>query len=63
VRACEQGKVRTVDGSDIDIEFDSICIHSDTPGALELLQATRQALSTAGVRVAKPQPDRPAAHH
>ncbi len=52
LRACIDGKVRTVDGADIDIDFDSVCIHSDTPGALALVQATREALRTQGIRVA-----------
>lgn len=51
VRACTLGKVRTVEGGDVQVDFDSVCIHSDTPGALELVQATRSALSAAGVRV------------
>lgn len=51
VRACTLGTVRTVEGGEMAIEFDSVCIHSDTPGALELVQATRHALAAAGVRV------------
>ncbi|HSB20691.1 MAG TPA: 5-oxoprolinase subunit PxpA [Anaeromyxobacteraceae bacterium] len=51
VRACTEGKVRTVEGADIEIGFDSVCIHSDTPGALELIQATRRALARADVAV------------
>jgi UPF0271 protein len=51
VRACTLGKVRTVEGGEVAVEFDSVCIHSDTPGALELVQATRHALAAAGVRV------------
>jgi UPF0271 protein len=51
VRACTHGKVRTVEGGEVQIDFDSVCIHSDTPGALDLVQATRRALSAAGVRV------------
>ncbi len=51
VRACTLGKVRTVEGGEVQVDFDSVCIHSDTPGALELVQATRSALSAAGVRV------------
>lgn len=31
LRACREGKVRTVEGEDLDIAFDSVCIHSDTP--------------------------------
>lgn len=51
VRACTLGKVHTVEGGEVTVEFDSVCIHSDTPGALELVQATRRALSVSGVRV------------
>jgi UPF0271 protein len=52
VRACTDGLVRTVDGHDLAIDFDSVCIHSDTPGALALVQATRRALADHGIRVA-----------
>jgi len=56
VRACTEGKVRTVEGVDIEIGFDSVCIHSDTPGALDLIQATRRALDQAGIPV-RPIPE------
>ncbi|MEW9807685.1 5-oxoprolinase subunit PxpA [Mesorhizobium marinum] len=52
VRACREGKVRTVDGADIDIEFESICFHSDTPGCVEMAVAIRDALIASGVRIA-----------
>jgi len=52
LRACREGKVRTVDGGEVEIGFDSVCIHSDTPGALELVLATREALATHGIAVA-----------
>lgn len=51
VRACTHGLVRTVEGGEIAIEFDSVCIHSDTPGALPIMQATRQSLAAHGIRV------------
>lgn len=54
LRACQQGTVQTVDGQPIAIEFDSVCIHSDTPGALALIQATRKVLSDNGIAVAAP---------
>jgi UPF0271 protein len=44
--------VRTVEGEDVAIGFDSVCIHSDTPGALALVQTTRAALAGHGIRVA-----------
>src|SRR5471032_3615044 len=55
LRACQTGLVRTVEGEDLPIEFDSICLHSDTPGALELVEATREALDQAGIEVRTPR--------
>ncbi len=55
LRACQTGLVRTVEGEDLFIEFDSICLHSDTPGALELVEATREALDQAGITVKTPE--------
>ena len=52
VRACLEGKVRTEDGDDIDIEFESICFHSDTPGCDEIAATMRAALIANGVRIA-----------
>ncbi|MBO0663118.1 5-oxoprolinase subunit PxpA [Jiella sp. MQZ9-1] len=37
-------KATTVDGTLIDMNADTICIHSDTPNAVALAQAVRQAL-------------------
>jgi len=51
VRACLDGKVTTVDGDDIDIEFESICFHSDTPGAMAIGEALRGALVANGIRI------------
>ena len=51
LRACKEGLVRTVDGQDLAIEFDSVCIHSDTPGALELVRATRASLAANDIHI------------
>lgn len=55
LRACQEGVVRTVEGQDLPISFDSICLHSDTPGALRLVEATRKALDAAGISVRAPR--------
>jgi len=52
LRACLEGKVATVDGSDIDIEFESICFHSDTPGAVEIGRAIRRELTANNITIA-----------
>lgn len=51
LRACQSGTVESVSGAVIDVAFDSVCIHSDTPGALELLTATRQLLEQHGIEI------------
>lgn len=51
VRACKDGKVRTVSGRDIDVAFESICFHSDTPGALAIGKAVRSALLANDIRI------------
>ncbi|QRY81022.1 5-oxoprolinase subunit PxpA [Pseudomonas sp. PDNC002] len=53
--ACQEGRVRTVEGDDIEIAFDSICIHSDTPGALALVEAIRAVLLGAGIAIKAPR--------
>ncbi|PYE43869.1 UPF0271 protein [Rhizobium sp. PP-F2F-G20b] len=52
LRACNQGKVRTVSGNDIDIAFESICFHSDTLGALDIVRTMREALVADNIRIA-----------
>ncbi len=47
--ACLEGKVQTTTGNWHTIEFESVCIHSDTPGVVELLQAIHQELSANGI--------------
>ncbi|CAM4107731.1 5-oxoprolinase subunit PxpA [Vreelandella rituensis] len=52
LRACQEGKVETVSGQEAVVQFQSVCIHSDTPGALSLVKAVREALDKAGIMVA-----------
>jgi len=43
------GRVEAVDGSSLAITPGSLCVHGDTPGAVELAAAVREALTGAGV--------------
>jgi UPF0271 protein len=52
VRMVTAGRVTTIDGADLSLQADSICVHGDTPGAIELLRAIRHGLAAAGVVVA-----------
>jgi 5-oxoprolinase (ATP-hydrolysing) subunit A len=45
------GTVTAVDGSTVKVRARSICVHGDTPGAVELVGAVREALETAGVAI------------
>ncbi|MEM1266301.1 MAG: 5-oxoprolinase subunit PxpA [Pseudomonadota bacterium] len=54
LRACTEGKVTTVDGGDVEIGFESICFHSDTPGAVAIGTAIRETLTANGVTIAPP---------
>ncbi|WP_218027165.1 LamB/YcsF family protein [Cellulosimicrobium cellulans] len=51
VELATSGTVPAADGSSLRVEADSVCVHSDTPGAVGLLSAVRVALADAGVEV------------
>ena len=51
VRLAAEGVVRTVDGAEIRVEADTLCIHGDGPGALGIATAVRAALVAAGIDV------------
>ena len=46
------GRVVAVDGTVVPVGAESVCVHSDTPGATALAAAVRRALDDAGVVVA-----------
>ena len=52
VRIATEGIVIAVDGTEVSARVDSLCVHGDTPGAVELAIAVRAALDHAGVEVA-----------
>lgn len=54
LRACVEGKVETAEGEDIEVPFESICFHSDTPGALAIGTAVRALLTANGVSIVGP---------
>jgi UPF0271 protein len=49
VELARTGTVRAVDGSLVEVGARSLCIHGDTPGAVEIAQRVRAALLEAGV--------------
>lgn len=51
LRMVQEGKVKADTGEDADIEVQTLCIHGDTPGAVNLAQTVRESLLSAGVEV------------
>lgn len=44
LRAIEEGKTKSIGGGDVAVRADCICVHSDTPNAVEVAQAVRKAV-------------------
>jgi len=44
VRAIKEGKVKSVGGKDVAVRADAICVHSDTPNAVAIAVAVRDAV-------------------
>ncbi|MCU1536775.1 MAG: Lactam utilization protein LamB [Humibacillus sp.] len=51
VRLVAEGVVTAVDGSEVEVAAESVCIHGDTPGAVAMAVAVRAALESAGVEL------------
>jgi UPF0271 protein len=49
VRMVTDGVITSVDGTDVQANAESICVHGDSPGAVEMAAGVRQALEAAGV--------------
>jgi UPF0271 protein len=44
LRAIEEGKTASVNGVDVEVGSDCVCVHSDTPNALEVAQRVRETI-------------------
>ncbi|WP_120190890.1 LamB/YcsF family protein [Ammoniphilus oxalaticus] len=51
IRLVKEGKVRSVQGKDVELRADTICIHGDGAQALSLAQTIRQSLEAQGIRI------------
>lgn len=52
VQLATTGVIQAVDGSDLHLRADSICVHGDSPGAVQMAAQIRQALLARGVTIA-----------
>ncbi|MDP9911481.1 UPF0271 protein [Variovorax boronicumulans] len=51
LRLANEGTVTAIDGSVVRIRADSICVHGDSPGAVEMARRVRERLVQAGVTI------------
>lgn len=54
LQAILKGSVTSIDGQRVPIHADSLCVHMDSPQAVEFIPLIRREIESAGVRIAKP---------
>jgi UPF0271 protein len=55
LRILREGKVCSVEGRDVDVRCQTICVHGDTPGAVEFASELRTQLEREGVKISAPK--------
>ena len=51
IRMVKENKVEAITGEDVELKPDSICVHGDTPKAVEFVKAIREAFTNQGIEV------------
>ena len=51
VGMARDGSLKAIDGNDLKLKVDTLCIHSDTPGSVDIAKAVKSALKAAGIEV------------
>lgn len=51
LRMVQEGRVTAVDGTEVEVRADTLCIHGDQPGAVVFAQTIRKAFEEAGIEV------------
>ena len=51
MRLVREGRVASIDGGDLEMQVQTLCIHGDTPGAAALARQLRAGLESGGVAV------------
>lgn len=52
VRLAADGVIRAVDGTDVRVDAQSICVHGDSPGSIAMAAETKRMLRDAGIVIA-----------
>src|SRR5947208_13935749 len=55
LRMLREGKVRSVEGRDVDVRGETICVHGDTPGQVEFARELSTLIEKEGVGISAPQ--------
>ena len=58
LRMLREGKVRSIEGRDVDVRGETICVHGDTPGAVDFARELRTQLESEGVKIRAPKRSR-----
>jgi 5-oxoprolinase (ATP-hydrolysing) subunit A len=51
LKLVKTGKMTSIDGHEMAVKADTLCVHGDTPGAWQLAKTIREALESSGIRV------------
>ncbi len=52
VRMVTEGRATAITGEDIDVRAETLCLHGDTPGAVEMARAVKKELEAASITIA-----------
>jgi len=55
LRMLREGKVRSVEGDDVNVHAETICVHGDTPRAVEFARILRARLEKEGAEIRPPK--------
>ena len=55
LRMLREGKVRAIDGKDVNVHAETICVHGDTPRAVEFARILRARLEKEGAEIRAPK--------
>lgn len=53
IRMVKEGVVRAIDGTEVPIKAETVCVHGDNPAAVDLIRYLRRRLPEAGIEIAR----------
>jgi UPF0271 protein len=55
MRMLREGRVRSIDNVDVEVRAETVCVHGDTPGAVEFARVLQAHLEKEGVTIRAPK--------